>query len=55
MPWNFQIFRGNAPGENIGAAPKAQLLLSSALSHTPVFIGFSNTMSGVQNFHAMET
>jgi hypothetical protein len=51
MPWNFQIFRGNAPGENVGAVPKAQLLLSSELSHTPVFIGFSDTMSGVQMYH----
>jgi hypothetical protein len=54
MPWNFQIFRGNASGENVGAAPKAQPLLSSGLSQTPVFIGFSDTMSEVQNFHGME-
>jgi hypothetical protein len=54
MPWNFQIVRGNASGENIGAVPKAQLFLSSELSQTPVFIGFSDTMSGIQNFHAME-
>jgi hypothetical protein len=54
MPWNFRIFRGNASGENVGAVPKAQLLLSSELSQTPVFIGFPDTMSGVQNFHAME-
>jgi hypothetical protein len=39
-PWNFQIFRGNASGENVGAAPKAQPFLSSGLSQTPLFIGF---------------
>jgi hypothetical protein len=50
MPWNFQIFRGNAPGENVGAVPKAQLRLSTELSKTPVFIGFSDAMSGVQKF-----
>jgi hypothetical protein len=54
MPWNFQIFRGNASVENVGAVPKAQLLLSSELSQTPVFIGFSDTMSGVQKFHGVE-
>jgi hypothetical protein len=54
MPWNFQIVRGNASGENIGAVPEAQLLLSSELSQTPVFIGFSNTMSGVQKFRIFD-
>jgi hypothetical protein len=53
MPWNFQIFRVNASGDNVGAVPKAQLLLSSELSQTPVFIGFSDTMSGVQKFRIL--
>ncbi len=54
MPWNFQIFRGNASGENIGAAPKAHPLLSSGLSQTPVFIGFFRyhaRNSEVPDFH----
>jgi hypothetical protein len=46
MPWNFRIFRGNAPGENVNAAPKAQLFLSSGLLQIPVCIGLSDTMSG---------